>query len=168
MSFKVDSINELFTTYDKEKLLEILFNSAAKTNEKITNDIMKMNGNTIYIKDFDIVKTKDIHFALSHKTSKETMSYWTVPFYNTKEDKISVIAWNNKDEEPIDVNFIVNNEKMITFNSVKKFEWRMGDIGNINEINSILILVNNKIKSNIVLNEENRELFKTTNYTIYS
>ena len=27
MSFKVDSINELFTSYDKEKLLEILFNS---------------------------------------------------------------------------------------------------------------------------------------------
>jgi len=168
MSFKVDSINELFTTYDKEKLLELLFNSSAKTNEKITIDIMGMNGNTIYVKDFDEIKSKDIQFALSHKTSKDTMNYWTVPFYNTKEDKISVIAWNNKDEEPIDVNFIVNNEKMITFNGVKKFEWRMGDVGKIDEINSILILVNDKIKANIVLNEENRELFKTTNYTIHS
>jgi hypothetical protein len=168
MSFKVDSINELFTSYDKEKLLEILFNSPSKTNEKITNDIMKMNGNTIYIKDYEQVKLKDIQFALSNNTSKETMNYWTVPFYNTKEDKVSVIVWNNKDDEPINVNFIVNNEKITTFKGVKKFEWRINDIGNINDIKSILILVNDKIKTNIQLNEENREWFKKTNYTQFN
>jgi hypothetical protein len=168
MSFKVDSINELFTSYDKEKLLEILFNSPSKTNEKITNDIMKMDGNTIYIKDYEQVKLKDIKFALSNNTSKETMNYWTVPFYNTKEDKVSVIVWNNKDDEPINVNFIVNNEKIITFKGVNKFGWRIGDIGNINDINSILILVNDRIKTNIKLNEENREWFKKTNYTQFN
>ena len=168
MSFKVDSINELLTSYDKEKLLDILFNSTSKTNEKITNDIMKMNGNTIHIKDYEQVKLKDIHFALSNNTSKETMNYWTVPFYDTKEDKVSVIVWNNKDDKPINVNFIVNNDKLITFNNVDKFQWRIGEIGKINEINSILILVNNKIKTNIELTEENREWFKNTNYSIYN
>ena len=168
MSFKVDSINELLTSYDKEKLLDILFNSTSKTNEKITNDIMKMNGNTIHIKDYEQVKLKDIQFALSNNTSKETMNYWTVPFYDTKEDKVSVIVWNNKDDKPINVNFIVNNDKMITFNNVDKFQWRIGEIGKINEINSILILVNNKIKTNIELTEENREWFKNTNYSIYN
>jgi len=168
MSFKVESIDDLFTSYDKEKLLNILLNSFAKTNEKITNDIMKMNGNTIYIKDFDVIKKKNIQFALSHNTSKESMSYWTVPFYNIKEDKVSVIVWNNKDEQPIDVNFIVNNDRIITFNNINKFEWKIGDIGNINDINSILILVNNKIKTNIILNNENREWFKKTNYAQFS
>lgn len=168
MSFKVDSINELFTTYDKEKLLEILFNSPSKTNEKITNDIMKMNGNTIYVKDYDKIKSKDIQFALSRNTSRETMNYWTVPFYNTKEDKVSVIVWNNKDEDPINVSFIINNDKLITFNNVNKFEWRMGDIGNIDNIESILILVNNRIKANITLNEKNKEWFKKTNYTQFN
>ena len=168
MSFKVDSINELFTSYDKEKLLEILLNSPSKTNEKITNDIMKMNGNTIYIKDYEKVKLKDIQFALSNNTSKETMNYWTVPFYNTKEDKVSVIVWNNKDDEPINVNFIVNNEKIITFKGINKFQWKMGDIGDIDGIDSILILVNDKIKTNIKLTEENKEWFKKTNYTIHT
>jgi hypothetical protein len=168
MSFKVDSINELLTSYDKEKLLDILFNSTSKTNEKITNDIMKMNGNTIHIKDYEEVKLKDIQFALSNNTSKETMNYWTVPFYDTKEDKVSVIVWNNKDDKPINVNFIINNDKIITFNNVDKFQWRIGEIGKINEINSILILVNNKIKTNIELTEENREWFKNTNYSIYN
>ena len=57
---------------------------------------------------------------------------------------------------------------MITFNNLNKFEWRMGDIGNINDIKSILILVNDKIKTNIQLNEENREWFKKTNYTQFN
>ena len=167
-SFKVDSIDKLFTTYDKEKLLDILFNSQSKTNEKITNDIMKLNGNTIYIKNYDDILNKDIKFALSKDTSKETMNYWTVPFYNTKEDKVSVIVWNNKDDKPINVIFIINNERLLTFKEVNKFEWRMDDIGNINDINSILILVNNKVKTNIILNEKNKELFKKTNYTQFN
>ena len=57
---------------------------------------------------------------------------------------------------------------MITFNNLNKFEWRMGEIGNINDIKSILILVNDKIKTNIQLNEENREWFKKTNYTQFN
>jgi hypothetical protein len=168
MSFKVDSINELLTSYDKEKLLEILFNSTSKTNEKITNDIMKMNGNTIHIKNYEQVKLKDIQFALSNNTSKETMNYWTVPFYNTKEDKVSVIVWNNKDDEPINVNFIVNNEKIITFKDVNKFEWKMSEIGDINNIDSIITLINGKKKNEIKFDENLREIFKKTNYTIYT
>jgi len=168
MSFKVNSIDELFTTYDKEKLLEILFHSPSKTNEKITNDIMKLNGNTVYVKDYEKIKSKDIQFALSRNTSKENMSYWTVPFYNTKEDKVSVIVWNNKDEEPINVNFIVNNEKMITFKEVNKFEWKIGDIGDIDGIDSIITLVNGKKKNEIKFNNDLRETFKKTNYTIHT
>ena len=69
-----------------------------------------LNGNTIHIKDYEQVKLKDIQFALSNNTFKETMNYWTVPFYDTKEDKVSVIVWNNKDDKPINVNFIINND----------------------------------------------------------
>lgn len=168
MSFKVDSIHELFTTYDKEKLLDILFNSQSKTNEKITNDIMKLNGNTIYVKDFDKIKSKDIKFALSNNTSKESMSYWAVPFYNTKEDKVSAVVWNNKDDNPINVIFIINNERLLTFKDVNKFEWRMGDIGNINDIDSILILVNDRIKTKIDFNLVSRETFIKTNYSNFT
>lgn len=168
MSFKVDSINELLTSYDKEKLLEILLNSDGKTNEKITNDIMRMNGNTIHIKNYEQVKSKDIQFALSNNTSKETMNYWTVPFYDTKKDKVSVIVWNNKDEKPINVNFIINDEKMITFKNVSKFEWKIGEIGDIGDIDSITTLVNGKKKNEINFDDNLREIFKKTNFTIYT
>lgn len=165
MSFKVDKIDEIFTTYDKEKLLEILVKSNAKTNEKITNDIMKLNGNSVYIKDYDVIKNKDILFALSDKTSKEEGSYWTVPFYHTKEDKVYAIVWNNKDENPIDVNFIVNSDKIISFKNIKKYQWNISPIGDINDVNTILVLVNNQVKTHVILNDGNRDLFKQTNYS---
>jgi hypothetical protein len=126
---------------------------------------MKLNGNNVYIKDYDVIKTKDILFALSDKTSKEESNYWTVPFYHTKEDKIYVIVWNNKDEDPIDVNFIINNDKIISFNNIKKYQWNVSPIGDINEINSILVLVNNQVKTHVILNDDNRDLFKQTNYS---
>lgn len=165
MSFKVDKVDEVFTQYDEAKLLELLLNSESKTNEKITNDIMRLNGNSVYIKNYDDIIKKDIKFALSNNTSKEDMCYWTVPFFNTKENKIFVIAWNNKDEEPINVNFIINNSEIVTFDKIKKFEWKMKSVGDIEDIDSILVLVNNKIKTNISLEGEKKEIFKLTNYS---
>lgn len=165
MSFKVESINDLFISYNKEKLLEILLNSNAKTNENITNDVIRMNGNTVYVKDYDKIIKKDIHFALSNNTSKEDMSYWVVPFYHTKEDKIFVIAWNNKNESPIDVSFIINDKKIINIDNVKKFEWRMSEIGDIKDVSSIMVLVNHKVKTHIILDDETKEIFKRTNYS---
>ena len=168
MSFKVDSIDELFTTYDKEKLLKILLDTSGKTNEKITNDIMKMNGNSIYIKDYNLLEENNIEVGLSRNTERDAMNYWAVPYFNTKENKVSVVVWNNKDEVPINVNFIVNQNQIVHVNGIKKFEWQIKDIGTIEEINSILVLVNNKVKTNIVFDEKTRELFKKTNYTIFT
>jgi hypothetical protein len=164
-AINVQKLDETFLTYDREKLMEILKNCPNKTNEKTTQEIYEKNGGKIFFKDFNKMMDKNNQFNLSDKATKDSMDYWTVPFYNTKEDKVSIIVWNNKDDNPINVNFIINNDKMITFNNLNKFEWRMGDIGNINDINSILILVNNKIKTNIILNKEKREIFKITNYT---
>lgn len=167
-SINIEKLDETFLIYDEEILMEILKNSPNKTNEKVTQDIYEKNGGKIFFKDFNEILEKNNQFNLSEKTSKDRLDYWTVPFYNTKEDKVSVIAWNNKDEDPINVKFIVNNDKIITFDDVKQFEWRFADIGDIDDIDSILILVNNKIKTNIVLTQDNKELFKTTNYTTHS
>jgi hypothetical protein len=166
MSFKTDSINDVFTTYDREKLIELLSKSPSKTNEKITNDIININGNKVYVKNFDDVVSKDIKFGLSHKTSKESMSYWAVPFYNTEKDILSLVVWNNKNENPINVKFIINDDRIVTFNNIKKFEWKLQDIGDIKDVRSVLVLVDDKVKTKIELNENNLEIFKRTNYSL--
>ena len=160
-------MDETFLVYDQDKLEKILDNCPYKTNEKITQDVLEKNGDKIFFKDFNELLGRNNQFNLSDKTSKDSMDYWTVPFYDTKEDIVRVIVWNNKDDNPINVNFIINGERLVSFNNVGKFGWEMKNIGDINEIDSILILVNGRIKTNITLNDENKEIFKGTNYTQY-
>ena len=167
-AINVEKLDNIFLIYDREKLMDILKKCPNKTNEKITQEIYEKNGGKIYFKDFNDLISKNNQLNLSENFSKNSMDYWTVPFYNTKEDKVSVIVWNNKDEEPINVNFIINNEKIITFKDVNKFEWKMGDIGDIDGIDSIITLVNGEKKNEIKFNNNLREIFKKTNYTIHS
>lgn len=166
-SFKLESVDKTFLEFDREKLLEILYNSPNKTNEKITYDVMTMNGNKIYLRDYyQEISQKNI-YGLSRKTSRESLTYWAVPFYDTKKDTLCVVVWNNRDDGPIDVDFIINSEKVIHFDKIDKFGWSLQEVGKLENINSITTLVNGKIKNNLKFNEDSKELFKQTNYTIY-
>lgn len=166
-SFKLKSVDKTFLEFDREKLLEILYNSPNKTNEKITHDVMTMNGNKIYLRDYYTEISKKNIYGLSKTTSRESLAYWTVPYYDTKKNSLFVVVWNNRNDEPIDVNFLINNEKVIHFENIKKFQWSIREIGDFKDVNSILTLVNGKVKNNLNFNESSRELFKNTNYTIY-
>jgi hypothetical protein len=163
-SININKLDDIFLTYDREKLIDILEKCPNKTNEKITQEIYYKNDGKIFFKDFHTLLQKNNKFNLSENTKKDSMDYWTVPFYNAKEDIVSVVGWNNKDETPIHVNFVINNQKIISFDNLPKFNWRIENIGKIEEIDSILILVNGKVKKNIFFTDKLREVFKKTNY----
>jgi hypothetical protein len=164
MSFKLDTMNNLFLEYDREKLLEILLNSSSKTNEKITNDILLSNNNKMYIKNYDSVLGKGNQFNLSMNTERDSLNHWAIPYYNSKEDSIFVLGWNNKSETPINFSFIINNDRIININDLGYFQWRVFNIGKFDTINSIVIMVENNIKTTIIFDENNRDKFKNTNY----
>ena len=164
MSFKLETMSDTFLRYDKERLLEILLNSPSKTNEKITNDILLENDNKMFVKDYYSVLDKGNKFNLSMDTERDSMNHWAVPYYNPKEDSICVIGWNNKSESPINYSFIINNERIISMNDLGYFQWRINNVGKIDDIHSIVVMVENKIKTTILFDNNNREKFKKTNY----
>jgi hypothetical protein len=164
MSFKLDTMSETFLQYNKEKLLEILLNSPSKTNEKITNDILSENNNKMFFKDYYSVLEKGNKFNLSMDTERDSMNHWAVPYYNPKEDSVCVIGWNNKSQSPINYSFIINNERIISMNDLGYFQWRINNVGKIDDIHSIVVMVENKIKTTILFDNNNREKFKKTNY----
>lgn len=166
-SFKLKSVDKTFLEFDREKLLEILYNSPNKTNEKITYDVMTMNGNKIYLRDYYNEISHKNKYGLSRTTSRESLAYWAVPYYDNKKDSLFVVVWNNRDDGPIDVNFIINNERVLHFKKVERFQWSIQEIGRIEDVDSILTLVNGSIKNNLKFDDNSRELFKNTNYTIY-
>ena len=102
---------------------------------------------------------------MSDETTKEDLNYWTVPFYDTKRDLVSVIVWNSKNDNTIDVVFLINNEKVINIEKVSKFQWVIRDVSPLNEFNSLITIVNGKIKNEIIFNDELKQVFKKTSYS---
>ena len=163
-SINLKKLDEIFLIYDKEKLIEILRNCPNKTNEKITQEVYLRNGGQVYFKDFEKISSVN-SFNLSDETTKEDLNYWTVPFYDTKKDLVSVIVWNSKNDNPIDVVFLINNEKVINIEKVSKFQWVIRDVSPLNEFNSLITIVNGKIKNEIIFNDELKQVFKKTSYS---
>lgn len=167
-SINLNKANKILTTYNEKELLEILKNAPNKTNEIIYQDLYKMDGEEVLYKDWNILLNQGNIFNQSVGSQKDDLDDWTVPYYDTKTSKINVIAWNSKKDYPINVSFIINQEKIITLNNVNKFEYKMDEVDNINNVNEILIIVDNKIKNHIFINTpELKEKFKRNNQTQY-
>ena len=160
-----------------EELLRIIldiFNQIPEMRSRRTYDgdrfellQLWMNGKNIS-EIFDEIQEKGNIFNLSGLTQMHDLDDWTVPFYDTKTGNINFIAWNSKKETPINVSFIINQSTLITINNVKKYEWKITDGENINNINEILTIVDNKIKQHIdISTPELKEKFKRNNQTQY-
>ena len=53
-----------------------------------------------------------------------------------------------------------NDNKLFDFSLGGKFHWSTKSLGKFNDINTITVIVNNKLKNHIELNDSNRKLFK--------
>lgn len=167
MSFNVDKLNEDFLVFNREKLLERLLNSESKTNEKITDDILSENGRKIHFVDYEDVVSYGNQYKLSDQTQKESLSGWSVPYYNSDNDKIYVVCWNDRYEHNLSSSFIINSEKLISFKNISKFEWSIKEVGLIDEVKSIVTMVNGDLKNKLIFTEDFKNKFKKTNYITF-
>lgn len=161
-------VPESMLKYDRNFLLGLLKNSTSKTNEKITEDLYLSEGGKIYYKSWEKLLEKESLFNLSSHTEKDSLNYWAVPFWDEKYSSLKFVVWNNKDYGNIDVVVILNDEKILSFNNISGGHWQIKDLGLLEETETITVLINGKIKSRIVLNDELRELFKSSSYSVYS
>jgi hypothetical protein len=92
---------------------------------------------------------------------------WAVPFYDHVTDNIDFIVWNDASDKPCDVVVIVNDDRIIKFLNIEKFQWSITTLGHPNEIKNIKVIINDKLKNNIILDKNNIEIFKKTNFVRY-
>ena len=167
MSFKVDSLDKDFLIFNRDNLLKILLDSESKTNEKITEDILNRNDSKVLILNYDEVNPFDNQYKLSNDTQKESLSGWSVPYYNSDNDKIYVVCWNDRYEHNLSSSFIINSEKVISFKNISKFEWSIEEVGLIDEVKSIVTMVNGDLKNKLIFTEDFKNKFKKTNYITF-
>lgn len=166
-SVKISTLSERAFRYNREEILKELEESSEKTTEKRTQVLYSENGNKIFFKDHNVISQNGniLRIIDFHKGDFEMQ--WAVPFYDHKTDNIDFIVWNDASEKPCNIIVIVNNNKILKFENLKKFEWSINTLGKPQEISNIKILINDKLKNNIILNEQNIEMFKLTNFVKY-
>jgi hypothetical protein len=166
-SVKINNLSNRAFYFNREEILKELEDSSEKTTEKRTQVLYSENGNKVYFKDHNLITKNGNILRIIDFHKGEFEKQWAVPFYDHLSGLIEFIVWNDASEKPCDIMVIVNNEKIIKFDNLKKFEWSITSLGEPKNIKNIKVIINDKLKNNLILDENNIELFKQTNFIKY-
>jgi hypothetical protein len=164
---KISSLDKRAFNYNREEMMEEILDSKSKTTEKRTQDIYTSNNNKVLFKDHSLLLTGGNKVRLVNFHALDLEIQWAVPYYNPYNDEIDFVAWNEDRDYFSKVIVIVNDDKIFDFSLPNKFHWSTKSLGKFNDINTITVIVNNKLKNHIELNDSNRKLFKQTNFIKY-
>jgi hypothetical protein len=159
-AFTMNDFPDEYFIYDEEKILDQLRNTETKMTESITDKLLTPNGRTIKLEPLSKLDPTNIFQKVDNHMNDELM--WCVPLCDRHSDMVHFFVYNNKGGE-YDIDVIVN-DKHLNISATCLNCWHVRPLGDINEINEILVLVNKKIKKHIILNDENRDMFRKYNF----
>ena len=166
-SVKIPKLSERAFYFKRDEILRELERSQEKTTEKRTQLLYLENNNKVLFKDDNLItQNGNILRIIDFHKGKFEMQ-WAVPFYDSEKNTIDFVAWNDASDQPCKVIVIVNDDKIIKFKELNKFAWSIITLGKIDEVNNIKVIINDKLKHNISLDDDNIEMFKKTNFVKY-
>lgn len=164
---KISSLDNRAFNYNREEMIKEILSSESKTTEKRTQDIYTSNNNKVLFKDHSLLLKGENRVRLVNFHALDFDIQWAVPFYDCTKDSIDFVAWNESYDNTTKIIVIVNNNTLFNIDLFNKFQWNITTLGKIQDIKSITVLINNRLKHHIEINDNNRELFKQTNFIKY-
>jgi hypothetical protein len=160
VAFTMDKFPKEYFTYDEKNILDELRNTETKMSEYITEKLLKVNGRTIFFESITKLDPTNVFQKFdSHMNNELT---WCVPLCEKNSDTVHFFVYNDKGGE-YDVDIIVN-DKHLSIKTTCIGCWYLRPLGEINNINEIVVLVNKQIKKHIILNDSNRDMFRKYNF----
>lgn len=159
-AFTMSNFPEEYFIYDEKKILDTLRKTETKMTEAITDKLLTVNNRSINFEPISKLDPTGIFQKVDNHYNNELT--FCVPLCDRHSDRLYVFVYNEKGYN-CDVDVIVNNAHL----NIKTSEprtWSLRYLGEINEVESITILVNKQIKKQIFLNSENREDFRKYNF----
>jgi|LakMenE01Jun11ns_1017448.scaffolds.fasta_scaffold9831618_3 hypothetical protein len=153
-SLKVSSLPDLFTKLNEEKILKMIEESPSKSCENMFGDEISKDKKVIR-KNVSSLKEGGNLIGLSDEWA-EDYHPWAVPFYDRLTSKLGFIFWNQKDK-------IANLDIITNFGSqslkVSPGIWHLLDLGNFEEIEYIITVIDGKVRNHIDFKNDSREWF---------
>jgi hypothetical protein len=159
-AFTMNNFPNDYFVYDEEKILNQLRNSETKMTECITDKLLTPNGRTIKLEPLSKLDPTSVFQKIDNHMNNELL--WCVPLCSNSTDMMYFFVYNDKGGD-YDVDVVVNNKHLNIKTSCLGC-WYLEPLGDIKDIDEILVLVNKEIKKHITLNDENRDMFRKHNF----
>ena len=163
-SYFLPNISEKLINLDEEWIKQSIRDAVSKSPELMLQKVIESSGKVLY-KDRNILESKKNKFGIVDGQMGDNFIPWGVPFYDRLTNEVGFIVWNTQNEDGVKHQIIVNNNQIHNVPFTVFNSWRMEFIGNLDSIESLLIIENNKIRDNISLKtQEDKETFKKMSF----
>jgi hypothetical protein len=164
-SYFIPKLNPLLTKLNEEEIKHLIRNSQTKSPEWMLFNLIEQSGN-FYMKDRKVLEEKGNKFGTIN-SQNSSQNPWSIPFYDQLTDSVNFITWNTTNADGIECKVIVNENNYIHIPKQCLSCWTIKNLGKIEDINSILVIENDKIRDTFYLNSDHdREVFKKMSYRV--
>ena len=164
-SYFIPKLNPLLTKLSEEEIKNLIRNSQTKSPEWMLFNLIEQSGN-FYVKDRKVLEEKGNKFGTIN-SQNSSQNPWSIPFYDQLTDSVNFITWNTTNADGIECKVIVNENNYIHIPKQCLSCWTIKNLGKIEDINSILVIENDKIRDTFYLNSDHdREVFKKMSYRV--
>jgi hypothetical protein len=130
----------------------------SKLSEEYQMYLIKDGGEYVF-KDILVLNNKGIDVGLHVDSEKFP---WIVVVHNKSINEMTFFG-KNETINQIEVKIIINNKNIFSKN-INPNLWSLFKVGNFDEVNHVIIMVNNEIKNILDFNLIDRETFKERNF----
>ena len=163
-SYFLPNIPEKLINLDEEWIKQSIRNASSKSPELMLQKLLEEKGKVLY-KDRNDLEKNGNKFGIVDGQMENNFIPWGVPFYDRSTNEVGFIVWNTQNKNGVKHQIIINSNQIHNTISTSFNNWRMEFLGNLDSIESLLIIENNKIRDNISLKtQEEKDIFKRMSF----
>ena len=160
VSYNLLKISDSWFNTPKEKLMDYFNDNRPTSKAAEQYHMMLINeSDNVLTKDMKLLETIGVKLQLN---SDITQYQWVVPVYDNNSKKMVLFSWGKDEVKNMEIKMIVNDSTIVNY-TVKPGCWILRDIDDIDNIQSIMLLVNNTIRNFIDFTKIDKNLYINKN-----
>jgi hypothetical protein len=158
ISYNLLKISDSWFNITKEKLMSFFNGNMSNTCEQYHMMLINESDNVL-IKDMKLFENIGVKMSLN----SDIIDYqWVVPVYDDNSKKMVLFSWGKDEIKNMEIKLIVNDSIILNY-TVKPGCWILRDIGDIDSIQSIMILVNDTMRNFIDFTKIDKNIYINKN-----
>ena len=144
LSYNLLKISDSCFNMSKEKLINFFNSDMSNTCEQYHMMLINESDNVL-VKDMELFEKIGVKMGLN---SDITDYQWVVPVYDDDSKKMILFSWGKNEIRDMEIKIIVNSSIIFNY-TVKPDTWIIRDIGDIDDVQNIVIIVNDILRNSI-------------------